>query len=225
MVNNLNTIVAVYTGQGLSELLQKIFKEKLPQYRFVNIIDDSMIHDVIKVGKVDKKVIRRLIQYYQIAADMGADIIINTCSSVGEVADIAENIIDVPIVKIDEPMAIKAVKYFRNIGVLATLPTTLDPTIKLIKSKADILGKNVLIKEGLAKGAYQALISGRSEEHDRLIYETAQGLSKEVDCIVLAQGSMARIQEKLHKETGIEVLESPSLCAEYVKSLLGGSKA
>ena len=220
----MTTIAAVYTGQGLSEPLRKIFEEYLPGCRLVNIIDDSLIHEVNEAGGVDKQVIRRLLKYYQIGADIGADIIINTCSSVGEVVDIARNIIEVPIVRIDEPMAKQAVEKYESIGVLATLPTTLNPTKRLIKSQASLLGKEVHITEGLAKGAYQALIGGKPDEHDGLILETAREIAGNVDCIVLAQGSMARMQEKLHKETQTEVLSSPGLCALYVKSLLGGSK-
>lgn len=214
------TIVAVYTGQGLAEPLQKIFKEHLPDCRFINIIDDSIIYDVNQVGEVSKSVIRRLLTYYQTAVDIGADIIVNTCSSVGEVVDIARNIIDVPIIKIDEPMVKKAVENYDKIGVLATLPTTLNPTIRLLKSQASILGKEIAVVDGLAKGAYQALIAGSPEEHDRLIRETAKSVAKEVDCIVLAQGSMARIEKDLRDEIGLEVLSSPYLCVQAVKKML-----
>lgn len=219
------TIVAVYTGQGLAELLQKVFKEYLPDCRLINIIDDGIIHDVIKNGGVNKKIIQRLLKYYQIGVEIGGDIIVNTCSSVGEVVDIARNIIEVPIVRIDEPMAKEAVEKFRNIGVLATLPTTLNPTIRLIKSQASLLGKDVFITEGLAEGAYHALINGRPDEHDRLIFEKAKEIADSVDCIVLAQGSMARMKERLEKEIQKEVLASPYLCARYLKSLLGGSNS
>jgi len=218
----LTTIVAVYTGQGLSEIVQRIFKEQLPDCRLINIIDDSIIHDVIKEGKPSKKIIQRLLKYFQIGADIGADIIINTCSSVGDVVDIARKIIDVPIVRIDEPMAKRAVEKYKHIGVLATLPTTLDPTARLIKSQAALRGKEVVITEGLAEGAYHALINGKPEEHDRLIFETARKISRDVECIVLAQGSMTRMQDRLTREIQKEILASPPLCAEYVKSLLGG---
>lgn len=214
----MKTIVAVYTGQGLSSSLQAVFKEELPDCRLINLIDDSIIHDVIKEGKVSKKITKRLLQYYRIAEEMGADIILNTCSSVGEVADLSKFIIEKPIVRIDEAMALEAVSKYEKIGIIATLPTTLNPTSRLIKSQADKLRKNISISEGLADGAYHALISGRLEEHDNLIVKAAEKLADEVDCIVLAQGSMMRMEEQLAEITHKIVLSSPRLCAKYIKS-------
>src|SRR5699024_1613217 len=119
----MKTIVAVYTGRGLAEPLKKVFDEELPKCRLVNIIDDSLINDVVQAGEVTPEVKKRLFQYFQNGVDMEADVILNTCSSVGEAADIARQFIDVPIVKIDESMAKEAVQNYANIGVLATLPS------------------------------------------------------------------------------------------------------
>lgn len=214
------TIAAVYTGQGLSGLVQAVFNEQLPGHKLVNIIDDGIIHQVMRDGKVTKAIVRRLFDYYRTAADAGADYIINTCSSVGEVAELGQRIFDVPILRIDEPMARKAIQEFDRVGVIATLPTTLAPTVRLLTSKAGSLGKAVSIQEGLAEGAYQALIGGKPEEHDALIAGAAEKLARQCDCIVLAQGSMARMQEKLAGITGKVVLSSPSLCIAHLKSLI-----
>lgn len=216
----MTTIVAIYTGQGLSGLLQTIFSEHLPDCRLVNIIDDSIIQDVVRRGKVSQSVTRRLIWYYQIAVDIGADIILNTCSSVGEVVDIARQLIDTPIVRIDEPMADEAVNRYQTIGVLATLPTTLEPTVRLIKSQAVRQRKTVSVVEGLAAGAYQALIEGRADEHDNLILEAASEVATHAEGIVLAQGSMARMEKTLMEKTGKPVLSSPCLAVRTIRSML-----
>lgn len=217
-------VVAVYTGRGLAESIQSIFTELLPECRLVNLIDDSIIFEVIQAGKVSPGIIRRLVQYYQIAADMGADVILNTCSSVGEVVPIGKQLVEVPVVRIDEPMAEKAVRSFQKIGVLATVPTTLEPTIRLIQSKAAELGKTVTVLEGLAEGAYNALIEGDPSGHDGQILDTAAKIAPEVDGIVLAQGSMARMEKVLAEQTGKPVLSSPYLGILAVKSLLGNIK-
>ena len=198
-------IVAIYTGQGLAEPLQKLILDKLSGINLVNLIDDSLIRDVITAGTVTKSVSRRLINYYQIAAEMGADLILNTCSSVGEIADMGRELVDIPLVKIDEPMAEHAAANYAQIGVIATLPTTLEPTIRLIKSQAQRLNREVEVVDGLAAGAYQALVSGSPEEHDRLILEVGRS-SQQVDCIVLAQASMMRMQEQLQEYAGVTVL-------------------
>ncbi|MBD2868496.1 aspartate/glutamate racemase family protein [Paenibacillus arenilitoris] len=214
------TVVAVYTGQGLADPLKKVFNELLPDCRLVNIIDDGLIHDVVQAGEVTSQVSRRLLNYYQNAAELGADVILNTCSSVGEAVDRARPFVSVPIVKIDEQMAREAVSRHFRIGVVATLPTTLDPTMALLRRQAEAIGKSIELADGLAKGAYEALVGGKPEEHDRLISETAAGIASSVDAIVLAQGSMARMEAALKEKTGKPVYASPYSGVLEVKRLL-----
>jgi len=213
-------VVAIYTGHGLMENVKAMFAEQMPDCRLINIIDDSLIADVIAENDVSPAVTRRLLQYYQTAQDMGADVIFNTCSSVGDLVAVGQKLVDVPIVRIDEPMAREAVSKYQRIGVIATIPTTLDPTVRLLQEQAQLIGKEVSIVDGLADGAYQALVSGKPEEHDQRIVDVAQRLTKEVDAIVLAQGSMARMEKKLAEITGIPVLSSISRGVTEVKSVL-----
>lgn len=218
----MRTVVAVYTGQGLADPLKKVFQELLPDVRLVNIIDDSLIGDVVKAGHVPPGVARRLVQYYHNGEELGADVILNTCSSVGEVADDARKLIGVPIVKIDQAMAAKAAAGYDRIAVLATLPSTLEPTMRLIEKEAAAAGRAVTLVNGLAAGAFEALNGGSPEDHDRLILETAQRVAGDADAIVLAQGSMARMEQKLAEATGKPVLSSPRLGVEQVRETLEG---
>lgn len=205
----MKTIAAIYPAIALVEVIKKLFFEHLPDCRLINLIDDTLIRDLIRKGQVDSYIARRLLRLYQNAVDAGADIIFNTCSSVGEVADIARNFIDIPILKIDEPMAVEAVNKAAKIGILATLPTTLAPTIRLVKSQAKKAGKKVKVIEGLAVGGFEALMAGNSEEHDRLIMETAIKVGSQVDLIVLAQGSMAKMEQDMTQRINKPVLSSP----------------
>ncbi|RTE11504.1 aspartate/glutamate racemase family protein [Paenibacillus whitsoniae] len=218
----MQTVVAIYTGQGLADPLKKVFQELLPDVRLVNIIDDSLIGDVVRAGHVPELVNRHLNQYYRHAEELGADVILNTCSSVGDVADEASagGAIGVPIVRIDEWMAARAVEGYARIAVLATLPTTLEPTLRLLRRKAEEAGRTVTLVSGLAEGAFDALVGGKPEEHDRLLLETAKRAAGEADVIVLAQGSMARMEQALTEATGKPVLSSPKSGVEQVKAVL-----
>lgn len=216
----MKTVVAVYTGQGLADPLKKVFQEILPDCRLVNIIDDSLIGDVVRAGQVPPGVARRLVQYFHNGEELGADVILNTCSSVGEVADDARKMIGIPIVKIDEAMAMLAVQKYERIAVLATLPSTLEPTIRLIHKQADNIGRTVTIVKGLAEGAFDALVSGKPEEHDRILMETARRVTDQADVLVLAQGSMARMEKALEEATGKPVLSSIRSGVEQVKAIL-----
>lgn len=214
------TVVAIYTGQGLAERVQPLFQEILPGCRLVTIVDDSLIAEVIREGRTTAAVTRRLAQYYRHGEEIGADVIFNTCSSVGEIADWARPMFHVPIVKIDESMARQAVHKHQRIGVLATLPTTLAPTSRLLQKEADKQQRTVQVLDALAQGAYDALVSGKPEEHDRLIFAAAKSVAEKVDALVLAQGSMVRMEDRLKQETGLPVYSSPRLGVMDVRAEL-----
>ncbi|WP_341277805.1 aspartate/glutamate racemase family protein [Paenibacillus sp. FSL H8-0537] len=216
----MTTVVAVYTGQGLADPLKAVFQEVLSGVRLVNIIDDSLIGDVVKAGHIPAGVSKRLTQYFQHGEELGADIILNTCSSVGEVADAARGELGIPLVKIDEAMTAKAAAEYDAIAVLATLPSTLEPTMRFLAKQAEAIGREVTVLNGLAVGAFDALVGGNPAEHDRILLETALALSDKADVIVLAQGSMARMEGAVREATGKPVLSSPRLAAEQIKAML-----
>lgn len=202
-------VVAVHTAMALVEPLTKIFKEVLPEVKLNHIADDSLIQEVIANNKVTPAVRRRLLANYMAAADSGADVIFNCCSSVGDVADLGNEIAPVPVFRIDYPMAMEAVTSAKRIAVISTLSTTLDPTRRLIERCAKEAGRDVVLVDGLADGAFAAGQSGDGETHDRLIAEAAMKIVDKVDLFVLAQGSMARMEKKLSEMTGKPVLSSP----------------
>jgi Asp/Glu/hydantoin racemase len=205
-------IAAVHTASPMIETTKSLAAQYLDtDIKLFNITDDSLIQEVIREDKVTDAVKRRLINYYFCAVDAGADIIFNTCSSVGEVASDSRKIIPIPIVKIDDAMTSNAVSEASRLGVLATLNSTLGPTLRLLESKASEASKIISTVQGLAKGAFDALLEGDSQKHDSLIIDKAKEISGDCEIIVLAQGSMARIQKSIEDATGRKVLSSPVL--------------
>jgi len=213
-------VFAVHTATALIEPLTALFKEHLPDVKLNHIADDSLIQEVIANGKVTPMVKKRMLSYYYAAVDAGADYIFNTCSSVGNVADNANLFLPIPVIRIDEQMALKAIELSDKIGVIATLPTTLGPTANLLKKIAAEKGKSITIVECLAEGAFESMMSGDRDKHDVLILEASKKLASQVDVIVLAQGSMARMEQQLAKESGKIILSSPLLGVLGLKELI-----
>jgi len=210
----------IHTGFALVKVLTELFTKLMPQVELIHIVDDSLLKDVIAAGKVNKDVIRRICGYMIAAEIAGAEVIFNVCSSVSETVDVAKNLVNIPIVKIDESMAGIAVQKKEKIGVLATLKTTLDPTCRLLEKKAKAIGKKIQIKRDLSMGAFDNLMAGDLEKHDKMVLERIRKLSREVDLIVLAQGSMARLVPQLKGEISIPVLTSPESGVKRVIDVL-----
>jgi Asp/Glu/hydantoin racemase len=153
----------------------------------------------------------------QAAEAAGVDLIFSACSSLGPSMDVARALVNIPIIKIDDAMTQQAVALGSRIGVMATVPTTLQPTVDLIQHWAVNAGKAVETKQHLCEGAFDILMSGDRDQHDQMVLDGALQLAPQVDLIVLAQASMSRLAPTLSEEIGKEVLSSPRLAVEYVK--------
>ena len=214
-------VAAVYTAPSIVPAVSDLVKEILPEVRLVNIVDSGLIADVIAAGAVTVGAARRLMHCYMAGVDAGASVILSTCSSIGDVVEHAQVFVPIRILRIDQPMAARAVREGRRVGVLATLLTTLAPTVRLVRAEAARAEREVTVVEGLARGAYEALVSGDVARHDDLLVEAARRVASSSDVIVLAQGSMARMEAALARDTGRPVLSSPRSGVEALRELLG----
>ena len=214
-------VALIHTGFALVKVLSNLFKKIIPDVELTHIVDDSLLREVIKKEKVTKPVIKRMLYYFQAAEYDKVDCIFNVCSSVGEIADIARKMIETPIVKIDEKMAEDSVKKATNIGIAATLKTTLDPTCRLIENKAKEQDKTVKIQKTLCPGAFEELMNGNPKKHDEIVLKGIKELADKVEVVVLAQGSMARLTSSFNKDLASRILTSPRRGVLEVKRILG----
>ena len=200
--------------------LMGLFDEIMPEVRRINILDDSLLDDCISSGEVTADVTRRLCGYIRAAEEAGADAALSLCSSVGPAIDVARRIVGIPVIKIDEAHTEEAVQSADRIGVLATVATTMHPTVALIREKARQLGRDVVVREGLAGSALQALMKGDRARHDEMLLAKASELASEVDVILFAQASMTRLESAVAEQTGLPVLSSPRRAVLRAKDVL-----
>jgi Asp/Glu/hydantoin racemase len=211
-------VAIVHTSFVLVDLLNRLFDEILPGVKRTHIVEHSILQDVMDAGRVTPDVMRRMLGYFALAEATGADVILSACSSVGDTVDVARTFIRTPIVKIDDAMAAEAVQRGARIGVMATVPTTLDPTCRLLERHAATAGSPLQLSRVLCEGAFAALLDGDVARHDRIVTENLLALAAEVDAVVLAQASMARLVNGLPEgAVRIPVLSSPE---RGVRSLL-----
>ena len=216
----MTTIAVVHTGPVTVQPIKEQISEQIPEARVINIMDDSLLNDVRAAGHLTQEVASRIHSYMANAQAMHVDIILNACSSVGEAVDSVRNFVSTPIVKIDEAMAEEASSIGRRIGVVATVSTTLEPTVRLIRKKADELSRTIDVTERIAEGAFEALLSGNAALHDEIVKNTISALAEEVDVVVLAQVSMARLVPQL-EGVRVPVLSSPRSGVAALKRALG----
>ena len=213
-------LAIIHTTAATVESLKALSAEVLPDRELINFVDDSILPQLAQNGANLSDVQERLVYYARFAEQVGADVILEACSSVGELVPKMQAAVSVPIVRIDEAMAEEAVQRGNRLGVAATLATTLQPTTRLLRAKAEEAGRQVEIDPLLIEGAYQKLMSGDREGHDHLLVEKLQELARTTDVIVLAQASMARVLPSLSDADQRKIMSSPRLAMEHVRKVL-----
>ena len=141
------TLTLVSTGVGVVEGLVALARELAPSVRLFNIVDDSVVSEIAaNANTVPSNVVKRIATYCAHAEDIGSSGVLITCSSISEVVDVVRPYVNIPVMKIDEPMVEYAVRNAEStIGIVATLQTTMGPTRRMVESKIRTSGKALSI--------------------------------------------------------------------------------
>ena len=215
------TLALIHTSATLVPVFQQLCKTKLPTVDTFNIVDDSLVRAIGAKGALTADIARRVESYITSAEAGGADHILVTCSSIGPAVEASAPFCAVPVLRVDQPMADAAVAAGKRIGVIATLPTTLNPTSDLVRRRAVRAGKDIELTARLVSGAFEALMAGDAATHDTLVAAALRELSAQVDVILLAQASMARVVDSLPEaDRRVPIFASPPTAIDYLASIL-----
>jgi len=215
------TLGLIHTSATLIPVFQQLCKEYLPGVNTFNIVDDSLVKNIAARGEVTPSIYKRVADYVSSAEDSGADYVLVTCSSIGAPVEAAAEKAGIPVLRVDQPMADIAVQTGKRIGVIATLQTTLLPTSDLVQRRAALAGKEIELTAIVVEGAFDVLMSGDAAKHDTLVADALRKLANEVDVILLAQASMARVVDTLSEEDKkVPIVASPPNAIKYLASIL-----
>jgi Asp/Glu/hydantoin racemase len=211
----------IHTVAGLAAVFKALSDELIPGTDIFHIVDESLLQNTIRANKLSNTTRRRLAGYLVSAEEAGANLVMVTCSSVGPAVDGGRSLVNIPVFRVDQPMADFAVRSGERIGVAATLQTTLDPTSDLIRQRAAEAGKTVRLETKLCEGAFEAVMRGDTARHDAIVAEGLRSLVDKVEVVVLAQASMARVVEALTpEERKVPILSSPRLAVQHLAKVI-----
>ncbi len=212
-------LIYTSTTPELIGLVEEEVKKQVGEAELYSLQDPSILAETREAGYVTPGAAARLVAMYMKAVCEGCDAILNLCSSVGEAADSVQTTaayIGVPIVRVDEEMCREAVRRGKRIGVMATLPTTLEPTRNTIRRMSRECGRAVELTDCLVEGAFGL----NQEEFRQRMAESAGTIADSVDVIVFAQGSMAYCEQYISDLYQKTVLSSPRFGAAELRKAL-----
>ena len=218
------SVAFIHTSPAAIGPLMQFYGEHAPELEITNLLDDGLLR-LLASGKTETAR-KRLSQMLRDAAETyEPELAMITCSSVPrEMSDSLARDFQMPVLKIDYPMARVAVRAGRRVGVAATFPPTLAPTSKLLNEAAEEAGTEIEIVQEVEPKAYAALLSNDTATHDRLLLDLIERLQdKDVACVVLAQVSMARVLPLVGARARVPVLTSLHTSLEAIRAAMTGT--
>lgn len=216
----MKSIVLIHTVQSLavsfSEKLQNFIEEDIKIY---NIWDDFLANNPNEIGEFSIENRNRLFNIIKTAELTGANIIVTTCSTLTPIVKMIRPFIKIPIIAIDDAVTKKAAETGNHILILATANSAVEPTKQKIEENAALVNKNVKIDFMIIDEAFKYLKLMNMKKHDSIIKEKISHITG-FDCIVLAQASMAHLENEISNITKCSVLSSPNLCMNEIKNTL-----
>ena len=145
------------------------------------------------------------------AVDGGARVVLCTCSTIGDPAESAD--VAAVVMRVDRPMAERAVEAGSRVLVVASLESTVGPTTDLIRDAAENAGTDITLSTVVAEAAWAKFEAGDLDGYYAEVADAVARNAEGVDAIILAQGSMAPAAD-LCGGVAVPVLSSPRLGVE-----------
>ena len=205
----MSTLVLLHTAPVHVETFGALADELAPDVSVRHLVREDLLADARAMGLEARKVQDGIRAALMEIAQMGADTVLCTCSTIGGSAEDLGADCRLSVLRVDRAMAERAVTLGRHIVVAAVLESTMDPTMALVQEEADKLGADVHLEPRLIEGAWEEFEAGDLAGYIDTIVRDLSRVS-EGDVVVLAQASMAAAAARCG-ELDILVLSSPRL--------------
>jgi glutamate racemase len=183
----------------------------------VHVVDESLLEDARARGELDDELRTRLVARMGDAA-LGSDVVVCTCSTISAAAEALAGAMAVPMIRIDRPMAERAVAAGPRLAVVAALQSTIGPTTALLREVAHRRGAELELTTRVCAHAWEHFERADVEGYLRSVATTVAALGGPLDAVVLAQASMAGAADLCSAD--VLVLSSPRLAVESALGVL-----
>ncbi len=213
-----DTLVMLHTTTSLITTFEALCADLLPDIKIKHIIDELLLEEVCLRGKYQPADVQRLAGYVQSALAIGARAVLVTCPALSPLIDRLPRLSALRVYKIDAAMIALAAQKGKRIGVLATDPTLLESTRRMLKEEAEMINREIMVEMMVVPEAQDALLDGNGDKYDRLVRKSINEISDWVDCVVLAQASMARAMPiRNQPRRKVPVLSGPHLALGQIR--------
>lgn len=216
----MSKVLVIHTVRSLVEYFDRKLRNASPSTGFFHILDEALLERIRLRGHVAAEDTERLESHLAEGLEIGATAVLVTCSTLSRC--VAQSPVPgrPPIVAIDDALADAIVSFQGSIVVLATNPTTVEPTRQTLATRGLEPGYGSEVAIHVIYGAFAALQRGDLKTHDEIVAASVTDYLGRYDRVALAQASMARATEVLTEQQRGRVFSSPELAVERLASIL-----
>jgi Asp/Glu/hydantoin racemase len=216
-----HNVTFIHASPAAIPPLMQFYPKAAPDLEITNLLDDGLLR-LFSTGNFAAAEDRLAGMLAIGSGPYEAELALLTCSALPRPSlESLRACAGIPVIKIDEALARRAVETGTKIGVVVTFPPTADMTRGLVLDAAEALGRRVEFKVELLPDANSALLAGDTATHDRILLEGVGRLhAQKVEVIVLAQVSMARVLDRARAAVPIPVLSSLETSLEAIRATL-----
>jgi hypothetical protein len=206
-------IAFLHTSPVHIATFDRLLAEIDPSILARHMVDEDLLNAARAASTINPALEQRIAAAVRRAGGPDGAVVLCTCSTIGGSAEAAGTHTAHTVLRVDRPMAERAVALGRRILLAAALASTIGPTSELIHEAARRAGKQIELIELLCEPAWALFESGDHAGYAQAIAEALRAAAGAADVIVLAQASMAGASP-LCADLGIPILSSPRLGLE-----------
>ena len=207
------TLAFLHTSPIHIATFDRLLAEIDPGVAARHIVDESLLDEARAAGEISPALEQRIAAALRHASAPDYAVVLCTCSTIGGSAEAAGIRAGDVVLRVDRPMAERAIALGERILVAAALASTLAPTRALIQDAANAAGKQIELRDLLCESAWALFERGDIVGYSQAIANELRAAADTADVIVLAQASMAAAAA-LCADLAIPILSSPRLGLE-----------
>ncbi len=212
------TIGFLHTADVHVATFDRLVAERAPDATTLHEVRSDLLDTARRQGLTDPSIGTGIDHSIGVLERGGADVIVCTCSTISGLAERASAPTHPPVLRIDRPMAARAVREAHRIAVVAAVESTIDPTLSLLREEAASAGVNVEIRSIPCFDAWPLFEDGDLDGYHRFIAAHVDAIDDSYDVVVLAQATMAQAAALVAEPS--RVRSSPTVAVEVALALV-----
>lgn len=218
----MSLVGVIHTTRLVIEPVHKSITASGQDLQINHVLDEGILRRLATLGRITPEITDWLTRMVASTEDIGAELAVVSCSSLSPCVNEVRDRLNIPVLKVDEPMMEYAVQQADRIGLVMTNPTTETPSQVLFKEVTQKLGSRAELEPELCPGAFAKLTTGDIEGHDAEVVEAIERMLERVDLIMLAQISIARVRNHLDKKLAARVFSSLDFIGDRISETIAG---